>query len=155
MKKRAIEWTDAHKWEALARLHELYVEIVRKHTGATRAMSLDGIADERRFREALQGAYVCGAAGHPFDPARIDREVRRVRALAEGRLVREAAHVEWRVMSGRTVAVRWYESGAPEGVHLDGPKAEERARAYVAEHSARYPEFRAVRVHVTRIRRAR
>jgi hypothetical protein len=90
MRKR--EWTEAHRREALRRTYEIAAGFAGAGHDAAAAWirsALGWVDSEAHWREALGLASV--------DPARIDREVRRVRALAEGRLVRE---VTWRGESG-------------------------------------------------------
>lgn len=100
-------WTEAHRREALRRTYEIGAELVAD----------DG--DDHR-------AYLLLETGTPYAGGRVDREVRRVRALAEGRLVRDTG---WRV--GR----EWYAAGE---------EARDRRQAY--------PGMPLLRV--TRIRRA-
>lgn len=80
-------WTEAHRREAWARIFELTAAALREHTHEPLRKTIalvprSLVATEKVFR-------VRGLDGFGFDPDRIDREVRRVRALAEGRLVRE------------------------------------------------------------------
>lgn len=107
-------WTDTHKREsALALLHE------------AQTLLLDG--DEERALDATNEAIAVLAdardhAGCSTEHLRIaaaalglsaSRILRRVRGLAEGRLVRETA----------------YRSGGPHGACHEGPDAREKARA--------------------------
>lgn len=80
--KRAAIWTKAHQREAGVRTYELAGELEREghNNGLAYSLACCTGTREDEFRSALR------AAG--FDPARISREVRRVDALATGRLVR-------------------------------------------------------------------
>lgn len=83
-------WTEAHRREATARTYEIAADIVRREgmgprTGAAWIAKL--IEGNVFNEESWRGMLRPGNAG--FAPDRVDREVRRVRALAEGRLVRE------------------------------------------------------------------
>jgi hypothetical protein len=73
-------WGVEHSREAMIRAYEIGAELTRTDRGDA-AYFMNGLAvrSEEGFRASLWR----------FDPARIDREVRRVRGLAEGRLVRE------------------------------------------------------------------
>jgi ribosomal protein S27E len=81
----AQAWGEAERREAKARQHELAAKLIlagepdRAHW--TGIVSDDETETEERWRTELREE-----AG--FSPARIDAEVRRVRALAQGRLVR-------------------------------------------------------------------
>ena len=80
------KWTAKHKREAMRRTYEIAATIdARRADDIARAASW-GAECERRYRDNLS------AAG--LDAQRIERDVRRVRGLAEGRLVRE---VTWHV----------------------------------------------------------
>lgn len=87
---KAKAWGDNHRREALRRTYEIAAEVVFEEANEQRAHYLlnatRGWASEERWRDHLARCRI--------DPARIDREVRRVRALAEGRLVRDT---RWRV----------------------------------------------------------
>lgn len=73
-------WTEAHRREALRRTYEIAAELAGAGSPYARGLAEDPfVASEDGWRGWL-------AAG--IDAARINREVRRVRALAEGRLVR-------------------------------------------------------------------
>ncbi len=81
--KPPAPWGEKHRSEALARLHELAAERIRRGdpTPSTLPHPSDyGNAGEFRF--AMQHGLL-------LPMARIDREVRRVRDLAEGHKVRE------------------------------------------------------------------
>jgi len=81
----AAEWTEAHQREAVRRTYELAAaEAGRGDRIAADLFVVEAwgfAASEERWRRSLT---ICD-----IDPARIDREVRRVRALAEGRIVRD------------------------------------------------------------------
>lgn len=92
-----LEWTVAHRREARSRLYQIAAEMMLAgvpETGGRRRRwkpgknpnALIGLyhrcESEREFRSAMEWDT-------KFKPARIDREVRRVDALATGRLVRE------------------------------------------------------------------
>ncbi|HSN16444.1 MAG TPA: hypothetical protein VLT61_17550 [Anaeromyxobacteraceae bacterium] len=106
------EWGPKHSLESDARSMEIAAELRRAgNVSASYGLACAPSATESDFRRSI------GAAG--LGPARIDREVRRVRGLAEGRLVRETG---WRGTSrdGSTLAWtqdpatarRWRETGA-------------------------------------------
>ncbi|HSM93421.1 MAG TPA: hypothetical protein VLT47_11095 [Anaeromyxobacteraceae bacterium] len=81
-------WTEAHRQEALRRTYELAAEIAdvndRRNGGPWIARhAFANVFDEQRWRGLLSST---------FDAARIEREVRRVRGIAEGRLVREKGY---------------------------------------------------------------
>lgn len=80
-------WGEAHRREAEPRTFELAAEQIRagEYDGDKFVELTENAQREDWWRSAL--------AEMGFDAARIDREVRRVRALAEGRLVRET---RWR-----------------------------------------------------------
>jgi hypothetical protein len=99
----ARPWGEAHRREALIRIFEIGAELARAHGKAAAHRTLspwfghmgpaaDPTYTEAQFRELLSGPLV-EFARTTLTPARIDAEVRRVRALAEGRLVRETV---WR-----------------------------------------------------------
>lgn len=80
------KWTDEHRSEARRRAYELAATLPAQKA---RTIALDaewGAAGEQHYRRILREAGL--------DTGRIEREVRRLRALAEGRLVRE---VTWHV----------------------------------------------------------
>lgn len=83
-------WTEKHRREALRRTYEIAAEIVStgRHLDADMFVNCarEHCATERKFQ--VHVAFVFA------DHIRIDREVRRVHALAEGRLVRET---QWKV----------------------------------------------------------
>lgn len=143
-------WTEAHQREALRRTYEIAAELV-----------VAGRADEASYLVIDVGVYVVsewkfrlnfrndgGSDGPGFDDVRINREVRRVRALAEGRLVRE--HDE-----------RFYvrrPTGDHSGVIVHTMSqakmwADDR-NANMGPEAAKRGRYAPVRVSVTRIRRA-
>lgn len=131
----APQWTEAHRREARARLYEIAAERVRT-TG--RESSSYSMREEAGFRYALEREF-------EFDPARIEREVRRVRGLAEGRLVRES-----RVESRSTCTEcdgTGYVADEEEG---DCPECEQ----VVPVTCPKCNGVKTKRVRVTRIRRA-
>ena len=126
----AGEWGEAHRREALRRTYEIAAEMVGEgrcdpaDRAAANAMQM--VVEEIGFRGLLVNWI-------GLDPARIDREVARVRALAEGRLVRE---------TGARL------SDSKQFLTLDAAR---RARREIAKIEGR----RLYVIHVTRIRRAR
>lgn len=79
------EWGEAHRGQARARLYQLAASAVLDGVDWATAGDIansGGAIGERHFRDTLR-VYA------DFDVARINREVRHVRALAEGRMVRE------------------------------------------------------------------
>ncbi len=105
-------WTEAHRREALRRTYDIAAELTGAGGDFFPHISPGNVETVRHFRATL--------AGHArLDTARIDREERRVRGLAEGRLVRENG---WRgnsrdgsVLAWTTspaVAATWKSSGA-------------------------------------------
>lgn len=86
-KRKPAPWTEAHRREALRRMREIAAICATSTDGSERAVGHGMLrntspSDEAGFRIILaESAYMTAA--------RIDREVARVRALAEGRLVRE------------------------------------------------------------------
>jgi len=91
-------WTEAHQREARRRCYELAAELAgvgRDADAGDLAAAAQGLgtADEERFRYML--------AGVDFADGDIKRAVKRVRALAEGRLVRETV---WALRSAWSVA---------------------------------------------------
>lgn len=138
-KKVARPWTDAHRREALRRTYEIAAEACEKRPSADirnglAAMSYDVEAGEDRWRAAL-------AQWLQIDPARIDREVRRVRALAEGRLVRET---DTRYVVARSDGERPASFMASIGAN-DYARSPERPKAHT---------YKVIRATTTRIRRA-
>jgi hypothetical protein len=90
---KAKPWTEAHKREGYGAVVRAAIEVAQAGD-ERRAKSILGAvlwsgASEAHLRDGLSEAY-------PDDHARVDREIRRVRALAEGRLVRETV---WRAVS--------------------------------------------------------
>jgi hypothetical protein len=87
-------WSDAHTREARRRTYELAAELSadwRKAKGLIRDVWESATCGgEDLWRESI-GAF--------FSTARVDAEVRRVRALAEGRFVRETETM-WRLGHG-------------------------------------------------------
>ena len=83
-------WGAAHRWEALRRLCRAIAEQVPGCLPAS--ISPEDVDDEEGLRLALfRELPIADGVEHK---AAIDREVRRVRGLAEGRLVR-ANYVRW------------------------------------------------------------
>lgn len=79
------KWGEAHRREALRRTYEIAAELSSQFPidADEMCMSAGMYAESaEKFRTNLKGYG-------DIDATRIDREVRRVRALAEGRLVRE------------------------------------------------------------------
>lgn len=138
MKKRTTEWGPKHQAEALRRTYEIAAGMV--DGDQVLAGRLGRIAAAHML-EASWRAFLAGDGGRTvtgLDPARIDREVRRVRALAEGRLERE---VVWQYVTDdeeREVVAR----GVTMSAVRDGMEDQDLV----------YEEHR--RVRVTRIRRA-
>lgn len=138
------EWTDAHRREALRRTYEIAAWLVsegRENDARSLIANLgEGVPDEETWR-----AYLYVGDGPAFSDARIDHEVRRVRALAEGRLVRETVH-----------RVRYDNNTRPDGawdaytVSLPREKARKTLRAMNKDCG-----WTGAVVRVTRIRRAR
>ena len=133
-------WTIAHQNEALRRTYEIAAIMAARgdvgdprgdSPGAHQARAMGGYpaATEVQFRQGL-ATWAC------FDGKRIDREVLRVRALAEGRLVRMDHWIALdtlKLMHDR----KFYGDGAED-------KARARAREYAG----------IVVVRVSRIKRA-
>lgn len=135
-KAKAIKWTEAHRREARARLYQIAAEMLIAGLAWSHAVdvAMDGSAavSEPGFRACLRHYG-------EFDPARIDREVRRVDGLATGRLVRETV---WAVRKASGITV-------PIGPGVDGDDGGAGAcRAAKAESCQ-------AAVRVTRIRKAR
>jgi hypothetical protein len=101
-------WTEAHQREAQRRTYEIAAELVGAGHVAAAWMLVppslaDGIAQSEEFWRDWLGTV--SHDGRPLlDPARIDREVRRVRGLAEGRLVREREET-WKVVSANGIVL--------------------------------------------------
>lgn len=121
---RPIVWTEAHQREALRRRYELAAELESAgFSNAARMMaSREWVVIESDWRRQLAGDAV--REGGEYAPtgfawARIDREVRRVDALATGRLVRET-RCTWVVDHGHYEAVyrRPASEPAPRGGRL-------------------------------------
>lgn len=90
-------WTEAHRREALRRLYEIAAEQVGAGNESRVAKGCpheSDIGNEDEYTFALRHGLLLNAA-------RIDREVSRIRALAEGRLVRVTT---WRGQSGEEYA---------------------------------------------------
>lgn len=124
-------WTEAHRREAYCRTWELAAALARdgRQMEATELL-------ETPWNIAQREATWRADLGCAFDPARIDREVRRVRALAEGRLVRETRE-RWRIVD------------TTEGCHVTIWEGDQRPD----DGEARDPWI-IVKVRVARIRRA-
>lgn len=86
MSTKPKPWTAKHKAEAQRRTYEIAATLNPLPAIDLAQAALWGAQCERRYRDNLSNAG--------FDAPRIEREVRRLRGLAEGRLVRETA---WRV----------------------------------------------------------
>lgn len=131
-------WTMAHQREALRRTYEIAAELAGRGglEDQDEAGRLGRIA-AAHLTEAAWRRFLGGPRSHagPRRAGRIDREVRRVRELAEGRLVRETFH----------------------GVRIAGDptvyRRTNRAEAFASAHAQRLQPSRAVRV--TRIGRPR
>lgn len=127
------EWTDVHRREALRRTYEIAAEHAEYDSCARPLADDPWVNDEQMWRQDLASI---------LDAVRIDREVRRVRALSEGRLVRETVYQ----------SRRRYSDGSLGALAL----AEDSTRAGLAAHASAMhhnrDEFGIVRV--TRIRRA-
>ncbi len=87
---KVAPWTDAHRREALRRTYEIAVAVVDNAAPFScdydwRPVALAALESEAEWRRAL--AYV--GCGTMLTSTRVDREVRRVRDIAEGRLMRE------------------------------------------------------------------
>lgn len=113
-------WDERHRREAWTRIFELTAAALRASTkplGKTDALDPDLLVhDEVTFRE-------WGLRFHGFDDARKDREVRRVRDLAEGRKVR---------LLGYRVGLNFYTTGQRAEAIAYAASA-----GYVAQRSAR------------------
>lgn len=118
-------WTERHRAEALRRTYEIIAEQADRSPAGRREQTVRvDVGSEDEWVDCL------GWVLDIDDPARIDREVRRVRGLAEGRLVR------WQGWQGTT------RDGGTMG------------RTASAETAQRWKENGAKVVRVTRIRRA-
>jgi hypothetical protein len=95
--KSKTPWGEKHEQEADARLYEIAARMLREETPGAYALaqSVTGSdvpgEDEATFAMALERAGLT--------PAEVAREVRRVRARAEGRIVEERV---WAVRVGQT-----------------------------------------------------
>lgn len=145
-------WTEAHRREVRARKHEIAAERERAYGHSTSVLISLPISEET-WRDWL--TYSAG-----FDDARIEREVRRVRALAEGRLVRETKTITDRLEAFRCDGCRdSVAEGAPRWSRTsDGNEYCKGCRRDASEHATENGAT-VVRVkvrvrHVTRIRRA-
>ena len=137
-----IEWTEAHKREALIRASELQVEWARESSDSS-----DENADRIGTCYLLDGGRKCIASADAwrtwlrratlFSNERIEREVRRVDGLATGRLVREVWY-----------CIRWRGSDDLFG------RSQSRADAEASVMRERPRGARGCIVRVTRIRRA-
>lgn len=122
-------WTEAHRREAQRRTYEIAAQMVSDGYGPSAdRLALDLRADIGREKDWTSRLLRWTGLG----AARIKREVRRVRALAEGRLVRETV---WRVVDVNGDTIR-----------------EEHDRHMVADLLDEEESTRMI--HVTRIRRA-
>jgi hypothetical protein len=132
---KPIEWTEKHRREALRRTYEIAAELA---SAADRAYSSQTIrvdvGSEAEWRACL--GWVLLRA----DPARIDREVRRVDHLARGVLVRETRGF-YRVRAG--------DNFGHECVLT--PEGKAAAKTWIKGH---WPGARVVKVTTRRIRRA-
>ena len=131
---KAIEWTGAHKREALRRSYELAAELSAVDRSTLLADTLARAAlgacrDLGRFSALLSTVG--------YDAARIERELRRVDGLATGRLVREVWY-----------CIRWRGSDDLFG------RSQSRADAEASVMRERPRGARGCIVRVTRIRRA-
>ena len=114
------KWQQKHQREALRRVYEIAGEVVAacgEDVGLSIAESaLWTAASEQHFRDGLAEAK--------FDHARIDREVRRVCGLAEGRLARMRMV---QVHRGGTGGIVWSGIDTPENVTIARGLLRERA----------------------------
>ena len=78
-----MTWTDLHKREALRRTYELVAELI----GQGRDSDAEELLEVPHNMAELEETWRADL-GSAFSAERIEREVRRVHALAEGRLVR-------------------------------------------------------------------
>jgi hypothetical protein len=129
------EWTEAHQREALRRTYEIAAELVgvgRDDDARCLTIRPERAAwSEKGWRVSLFEGRLNGA--------RIDREVHRVRGLAEGWLVRETSE---------RIETRWADPGQPG---RSGHATIEEARRVRAACTS--PVI-VMRTRVTRIRRA-
>jgi hypothetical protein len=113
-------WRQKHQREALRRIYEIAGEAVAacgEDVGLSIAVSaLWSAASEQHFRDGLAEAK--------FDHARIEREVRRVRGLAEGRLKRVRMV---QVHRGGTGGLVWSGVDTPDNVTIARALWRERA----------------------------
>jgi hypothetical protein len=91
-------WDERHRREALRRTYEIAAEMAYEgrhrfawwiQPSGDSGQELE-YSSEQEWRDLLKGED--RSTGSGLDAARIDREVRRIRALAEGRLVRETLY---------------------------------------------------------------
>jgi hypothetical protein len=92
-------WTEAHRREAIRRIYELAAELSAENLCGAESMA------KRALWYSEAAALWSAFLGSWFDADRVKREVRRLRGLAEGRLVRERA-MTYRNKGGRHVCVR-------------------------------------------------
>lgn len=114
--KRAGAWTDEHRREALRAVLRVLDGIVATAPLALASpieITLSHYEGEAELRSTM--------VSFGFVRARIDREVRRVRALAEGRLVREPTW-RWRLRLGGHVVEHADESTARSGAKREGTR---------------------------------
>ena len=131
--KKVKPWTDKHTEEAIVRALELCVEAFKKR-GALFSFSRPLCTSEASTRSQFAWVLACSC-----DDPRIDKEICRVRGLAEGRLVRVTV-TEHRIVSER---------GLPVSICTDLAKHRE-TLATIREDGDREQHVR-----VTRIKRAR
>lgn len=81
---KAAPWTEAHQREALRRTYELAAELAGRGMVDEAFELCEVPRNMARSVASWRASLGCG-----FDAVRVKREVRRVRALAERRLVRE------------------------------------------------------------------
>jgi hypothetical protein len=87
---KANEWTEAHRREALRRTYELAAELVGRGepNGPTNGKRAAWFLMEQIEATDYEKTWLAALGTALVDSARVNREVRRVRALVEGRLVR-------------------------------------------------------------------
>lgn len=139
-RKRAPKpWGENHRREAEVRVYELAAQEARTGSSTRAHLAVEGLVRETELDEAAFREILFYAWGLDLDVVTIDREVRHVRALAEGRLVRETfvavkvdgvAYKRVSLADARASAAEWNSDPAHAGIRLAYP------------------------VHVTRIRRA-
>jgi hypothetical protein len=114
-------------------------EQVREGVKHLAAILYEDTETEEELRDALDAAF-------GFDPARIDREVKHVRDLAEGRKVRMPASERWEVAFVDSAQRETFDSDTPE-----------RNRAAAHRRAADWARAKVIHVvtRATRIRRAR